>query len=153
MWEGTVYETADAAIRAGNLHLDELWDEGDLEYSRRDYYIDAQEIPLGNVSDETLSFSGLDHLIESLKERLSEGFGDDAYSSMMKVQEYIQSILGWDIIDCQQDDEDSMMLYCDGSWDDNAIVDLENFASDNGVDISVVDSGKSSYAYRVYLSC
>ena len=64
MWEGTVYETADEAIRAGNLHLDELWDEGDLEYSRRDYYIDAQEIPLGNVSDDTLSFSGLDYLIE-----------------------------------------------------------------------------------------
>lgn len=74
MWEGTVYETADAAIRAGNLHLDELWDEGDLEYSRRDYYIDAQDIPLGNVSDETLSFSGLDHLIESLKDNeLNEG--------------------------------------------------------------------------------
>jgi hypothetical protein len=72
MWEGTVYETADAAIRAGNLHLDELWDEGDLEYSRRDYYIDAYDIPLGNVSDETLSFSGLDYLIESLKESLSD---------------------------------------------------------------------------------
>jgi hypothetical protein len=73
MWEGTVYETADAAIRAGNLHLDELWDEGDLEYSRRDYYIDAYDIPLGNVSDETLSFSGLDYLIvESLKETLSD---------------------------------------------------------------------------------
>jgi hypothetical protein len=63
MWEGAVYETADEAIRAGNLHLDELWDEGDLEYSRRDYYIDAQEISLGNVSDETLADSGLDHLI------------------------------------------------------------------------------------------
>lgn len=85
--------------------------------------------------------------------KLTEAAGDNYYSAMMKVQEYIENTLGWDIIDCQQDDEDSMMLYCDGTWDDDAIEELEDFASDNGVDISVVDSGKSTYDYRVYLSC
>ena len=83
--------------------------------------------------------------------RLTEA-NSKAYKAMMKVQGYIEDTLGWDIIDCQQDDEDSMMLYCDGIWDDEEIEALEDFVTDNNVEISIVDSGKSSYDYRVYLS-
>jgi hypothetical protein len=98
-----------------------------------------------NMWDDKCSAKGSKRLTE-------QATVNDPYSAMMEVQKYIQSTLGWDIIDCQQDDEDSMMLYCDGTWDDDAIKALEDFAADNGVEISIIDSRKSSYNYRVYLN-
>lgn len=86
--------------------------------------------------------------------RLTEAGGNSkkAYKAMMKVQGYIESTLGWTIIDCQQDDEYSMMLYCNGSWDIEKIETLKDVAADVDVEISIVSNAKSSYDYRVYLS-
>lgn len=75
-YDGYVYETSDAAIKGGLLHLDELADEDELEGEPTDYTVDAFSVPVSDVDEDTLSFSGLDHLIESLKdtnESLNEG--------------------------------------------------------------------------------
>ena len=64
-YEGTVFETEkDARDAALNL-LSELDDEDELDSDEwnDDYYIDAVEIPLSKVSENTLRFSNLDHLI------------------------------------------------------------------------------------------
>lgn len=62
-----VFETEDAAINAAYEHLDELADEGELEYDLDDYYVDAVKIPISKVSPDVLKCSGLDHLIEGKK--------------------------------------------------------------------------------------
>lgn len=62
-YDGYVYETADKAIRGGLAHLNELADEGELEGEPIDYTVEAINIPISEVDEETLSFSGLDHLI------------------------------------------------------------------------------------------
>lgn len=83
--------------------------------------------------------------------RLFEDFGDDAYLAMMKVQEYIQSTLGWDIIDCQQDDEDSMMLKCDTNGNED-LDGLEDYCASVNVEVSIADSNSRAYDVRVYLN-
>lgn len=62
-YDGYVYETSDKAIRGGLTHLNELADEGELEGEPIDYTVEAINIPISEVDEETLSFSGLDHLI------------------------------------------------------------------------------------------
>ena len=65
-YDGYVYETADKAIRGGLAHLNELADEGELEGEPIDYTVEAINIPVSEVDEDTLTDSGLDHLIESL---------------------------------------------------------------------------------------
>ena len=67
-YDGYVYETEDAALDGAWLHLSELEDEGELEGDPDDYYIEAFAVPVSEVHEDTLSFSKLDHLIESLKD-------------------------------------------------------------------------------------
>lgn len=93
---------------------------------------------------------------EAIKEELSkkslQESSSKAYKAMMKVQGYITDKLGWDIIDCQQDDEYSMLLKCDVNGNDD-IDDLENYCDSLAVEVSVMDSSSSAYDVRVYLSC
>ena len=58
-----VFETKDKALDAAWTLLNELDDEGELEYDPDDYYVEAFEIPLSSVSKEVLSYSNLTHLI------------------------------------------------------------------------------------------
>lgn len=58
-----VFETKDKALDAAWTLLNELDDEGELEYDPDDYYVEAFEIPISSVSKEVLSFSNLNHLI------------------------------------------------------------------------------------------
>jgi hypothetical protein len=58
-----VFETKDKALDAAWTLLNELDDEGELEYDPDDYYVEAFEIPLSSVSKEVLSYSNLKHLI------------------------------------------------------------------------------------------
>ena len=62
-YDGYVYETSDKAIRGGLAHLNELADEGELEGDPIDYTVEAINIPISEVDEDTLSFSNLDHLI------------------------------------------------------------------------------------------
>ena len=64
-YEGTVFETEKGARDAALNLLSELDDEDELDSDdwNDDYYIDAVEIPLSEVSEQTLRFSNLDHLI------------------------------------------------------------------------------------------
>jgi hypothetical protein len=72
-YDGYVFETEDEALDAAWLHLGELEDEGELEGDPDDYYVEAFAVPVSEVAEETLSESGLDHLIvESLKESRSD---------------------------------------------------------------------------------
>jgi hypothetical protein len=58
-----VFETEDKALDAAWTLLNELDDEGELEYDPDDYYVEASEIPLSSVSKEVLKYSNLTHLI------------------------------------------------------------------------------------------
>ena len=58
-WVGTVFETEQEAIDAGYNHLVELEDEGELICKPDDYTVEAMAVPISEVSDETLLFSGL----------------------------------------------------------------------------------------------
>ncbi len=62
-WDGYVYETKDAAIQGGWDHLNELANEGELEYDPDEYTVDAFEIPFKELTAETLEYSDLEHLI------------------------------------------------------------------------------------------
>ena len=58
-WVGTVFETEQEAIDAGHNHLIELEDERELKGKSEDYTVETIAIPISEVSDETLLFSGL----------------------------------------------------------------------------------------------
>ena len=58
-----VFETEDKALDAAWALLNELDDEGELEYDPDDYYVEAFEVPLSSVSKEVLKYSNLTHLI------------------------------------------------------------------------------------------
>jgi hypothetical protein len=58
-----VFETKDKALDAAWTLLNELDDEGELEYDPDDYYVEAFEVPLSSVSKEILRYSNLKHLI------------------------------------------------------------------------------------------
>jgi hypothetical protein len=62
-YDGIVFETKDDAVSAGYTHLEELDDENELDGYPDDYSIDTVAVPVNQVSDETLEFSGLEHLI------------------------------------------------------------------------------------------
>ncbi len=62
-WDGYVYETKEAAIEGGWDHLNELADEGELEYDVDDYTVDWMALPLAEMSEDILRFSNLAHLI------------------------------------------------------------------------------------------
>ena len=78
---------------------------------------------------------------------------DKAYSALMKVQDYIQNLEGWEIIDCQQDDEYSMTIKCDSEYDiEEFVADIEEFSMNVGVDVSVNWSDHKGYDVIVYLN-
>lgn len=64
-----VFETEQEALDAAWEHLNELYNEGELEdfYGNpadpSDYYVTAYSIPLNKVSQDILKFSNLEHLI------------------------------------------------------------------------------------------
>lgn len=62
-YDGYVYETEEDALDGAWVHLGELDDEGELRGDPDDYYVEAFSVPVSEVHEETLSYSGLDHLI------------------------------------------------------------------------------------------
>ena len=62
-WEGIVFETEEKALDAGWTLLCELDDENELDGDPDDYYIDAIEVPITQVTKESLEDSDLEHLI------------------------------------------------------------------------------------------
>lgn len=62
-YDGYVYETEEDALDGAWIHLGELDDEGELRGDPDDYYVEAFSVPVSEVHEETLSYSGLDHLI------------------------------------------------------------------------------------------
>ena len=66
-WDGIVYETADDAVDGGWNLLQELEDEGELEYDPDEYTIDTIAIPFKELTAETLEYSNLDHLIPPIE--------------------------------------------------------------------------------------
>lgn len=58
-----VFETKDKALDAAWKLLNELDDEGELDGDPDDYYIEAFEIPLANISASVIKFNKLTHLI------------------------------------------------------------------------------------------
>ena len=62
-YDGYVYETEDEALGGAWTHLGELDDEGELSGDPDDYYVEAFSVPASKVHEETLSYSGLAHLI------------------------------------------------------------------------------------------
>ena len=83
---------------------------------------------------------------------LWESSSNKAYSAFMKVQNYINTLDGWEIVDCQQDDSTSMTLKCDVEYDikDDAEA-IADFANELGVDASVNLSGRNGYDVIIYL--
>ena len=71
-YDGYVFETEDEALDAAWSHLSELEDEGELEGDPDDYYVEAFSVLVSEVDEDTLSESGLNHLVESLKESRSD---------------------------------------------------------------------------------
>ncbi len=67
-YDGYVFETENDALDAAWSHLSELEDEDELDGDPDDYYVEAFSVPVSEVAEDTLSDSGLDHLIESLKD-------------------------------------------------------------------------------------
>lgn len=59
VWDGYVYKTHQQANLGGTTHLFELHDEGDLDGEPIEYHIDVRAIPISEVSDYTLEFSGI----------------------------------------------------------------------------------------------
>ena len=93
---------------------------------------------------------------EALKEELARAkplteSPKKANRAFMKVQDFIVDSLGWDIIDCTQEDDYSMLLKCDINGNDDTEA-LEDFCYDVNVEASVMDSGSSDYDLRVYLN-
>ena len=76
-----------------------------------------------------------------------------SYHAFMKVQDFIENLEGWEIIDCQQDDEFSMTLKCDVDYDIEENVEaIEDFSRSVGVDASVNWSDHRGYDVIIYLS-
>jgi hypothetical protein len=77
----------------------------------------------------------------------------EAYKMLMQVQGYIENTEGWEIIDCQQDDEESMTLKCKVEYDiEEAEEDIIEFGRAHDVDVSINLSDRRGYDVIVYLS-
>lgn len=59
-----VFETENKAVEAGYNLLCELDDQGDLEGDPDDYWVDAVEVSMDDVTVSVLEYSGLGHLID-----------------------------------------------------------------------------------------
>lgn len=89
---------------------------------------------------------------ELSKKPLTENAGK-AYKALMKVQDFIQNFEGWEIVDCQQDDEYSMTIKCDTEYSfDEYIDDLEDFSQSCGVSADMYESNRKGYDVIIYLS-
>ena len=60
----SVFETEDEAYDAAYCLLRELEDEDELFVDPDEYIVDVVKIPLAQVSEDALEFSGLSHLIK-----------------------------------------------------------------------------------------
>lgn len=76
-----VFETREDALNSAITHLNELDEEGELDYYPDEYTIDVFEVPLSQVSADVLSFSNLDHLITQGATKM---YSDDVCSVYFK---------------------------------------------------------------------
>ena len=58
-YEGYVYKTVNQAYHGATTHLYELENEGELRGDPIDYTVDIVDIPISEVGDYTLEFSGI----------------------------------------------------------------------------------------------
>ena len=65
-WDGSVFETEEAAVNAAMTLLSELDSEDELEGDPDDYTIDTFAIPITELTVEDLEYSDLEHLIPAI---------------------------------------------------------------------------------------
>ena len=92
-------------------------------------------------------------LREELSKRRLKESAMDSYNALMEVQRYIQNLEGWEIVDCDQDDDYSMALKCTTPYDiDEDIQDIIDICRGEGVDFSINSSTRDGYDVIIYLS-
>ena len=87
------------------------------------------------------------------KTALSESPGK-AYRALMKAQTFIEETVGWEIVDCDQEDDYTMILKCDTPDDiDDDAEAIEDFCWELGVDASInLTDSYTNYDVIIYLT-